>query len=180
MSPPSPVSPQPDRADRPEPSSERLAALAALYGAGGDDLMDMAGPTHWPDLSAEEAGDTWAELAGWVGRLQDRFAHLDHHVIPRCWYRHNEHVEALTALRDHEQLSFAPSAPATAPLDWFRALRDIEALLRAWTSQLPCGATHEPRRPVNRADAEDLDAAVAADVTARRDAAIAAAVAHEP
>ena len=91
-----------------------LAALAALYGPAGGDLAELAGPTHWPDLAAEEAADTWAELAAWVSHLQDRFAHLDHHVIPRCWYRHNEHVEALTALRDHEQISFGPSAPATA------------------------------------------------------------------
>jgi len=156
-----------------------LAALAALYGPAGGDLAELAGPTHWPDLAAEEAADTWAELAAWVSHLQDRFAHLDHHVIPRCWYRHNEHVEALTALRDHEQISFGPSAPATAPLDWLRALRDVEALLRAWTSQLPCGAAHEPRTPSPRADPADLQAAVTTDVTARRDAAIRAALADK-
>lgn len=173
------TTPTPDGPGR-DAAPEELAALAALYGPGSGDLAELAGPTHWPELSGEEAADTWAELAAWVSHLQDRFAHLDHHVVPRCWYRHNEHVEALTALRDHEQVSFGPSAPATAPLDWFRALRDIEVLLRSWTGQLACGATHQERSTNHRADPADLQAAVAADVAARRDAAIHAAVADEP
>jgi hypothetical protein len=68
---------------------------------------------------------------------------LDHHVVPRCWFKHNGHVEALVALRDHERVSFSDTAPATAPLDWLRALRDTAFLLRAWTADLPCGATHQ-------------------------------------
>jgi hypothetical protein len=83
------------------------------------------------------------ELRAWVEQLQERFSHLDHHVVPRCWWRHNEHVEALSALRDHERSSFAATAPATAPVDWFRALRDVTALLRSWTGDLSCGAAHQ-------------------------------------
>ena len=45
-------------------------------------------------------------------------------------------------MRDHECSSFAETAPATAPLDWFRALRDVTVLLRAWTGELSCGAAH--------------------------------------
>ena len=172
-SPPSPSPSQPA-----VPGLGDVSALAALYGT--DDLDEMAGPTHWPDLSADEAADTWADLATWVARLQARFSHLDHHVLPRCWYRHNGHVEALLALRDHEQLSFGPLAPATAALDWLRALRDVEALLRAWTAQLACAAAHE-ERPVGRAvDPEDLRAVAEADVARRRDAAVRAAIGDEP
>jgi hypothetical protein len=65
-------------------------------------------------------------------------------VVPRCWFQHNGHVEALAALRDHERVSFSDTAPATALLDWLRALRDTAYLLRAWTADLPCGATHQP------------------------------------
>jgi len=52
-------------------------------------------------------------------------------IIPAFWWRHNEHVEALVALRDHHHASFGDTAPATAPVDWFRALRDITVLLRS-------------------------------------------------
>ena len=161
---------------RPVLGPDEAAALAALYGLGADDLDELAGPTHWPELPADEAADVWAELGAWVARLQGRFAHLDHHVLPRCWYRHNGHVEALVALRDHEQVSFAPSAPATAALDWFRALRDVEALLRAWTAQLACGAAHEERPPARSADRADLVAVAEADVARRRVAAVRAAI----
>lgn len=97
-----------------------------------DDYGDIATPTSWPRVRADAAGE-WQELAAWVERLCRRFAHLDYHVVPRCWWRHNDHVEALVALRDHERASFADTAPATAPVDWFRAMRDMAALLRAWT-----------------------------------------------
>jgi hypothetical protein len=162
---------------RPVFGPDEVAALAALYGTGSDNLDELAGPTHWPELPADEAADVWAELGAWVTRLQGRFAHLDHHVLPRCWYRHNGHVEALIALRDHEQLSFSASAPATAALDWFRALRDVEALLRAWTAQLACGAAHAERPPARTADPDDLATVAAADVARRRDAAVRAAIA---
>ncbi len=108
-----------------------------------DDFPDIPTPTHWPH-SRQPTPSEWEELRAWVEELCGRFAHLDHHVIPRCWWRHNEHVEALAALRDHERSSFSDTAPATAPLDWFRALRDIAALLRAWTAEPGCGATHQP------------------------------------
>jgi hypothetical protein len=106
-------------------------------------LDDIPGATHWPEVPAVDARTQWEELRAWVEQLQQRFSHLDHHVVPRCWWLHNEHVEALSALRDHERSSFAATALATAPLDWIRALRDVVALLRAWTAELSCGAAHQ-------------------------------------
>ena len=133
-----------------------IDVLKALYGIGTPDLDEIPAVTHWTSIPAVDAGEEWAQLRGWVERLQTRFAPLDHHVIPACWWRHNEHVEALAALRDHERVSFSAAAPATAPFDWFRALRDISVLLRAWTGELACGATHHdpparlrPRTPRN-------------------------------
>lgn len=123
---------------------------------GVDDMDEVPAATHWPDIPAAEAPECWDELRAWVERLQKRFAHLDPHVIPRCWWRHNEHVEALSALRDHELVSFAETAPATAPVDWFRAMRDITALLRSWTGELSCGAEHKDAhlKPKSPTDAE--------------------------
>ncbi len=142
-------------------------------GFDAGDIADVPAPTHWPSLPSADAAAEWNELRAWVETLQGRFAHLDHHVIPRCWWLHNDHVEALAALRDHEHSSFAPSAPATAPVDWFRAVRDITALLKAWTADLGCGATHtdSPTR-LRATDSGEWDRFVTADVTRRIEAEI--------
>jgi hypothetical protein len=133
------------------------------------DYGDIPVPTAWQTISADDAAKEWDQLRRWVEDLQDRFEHLDHHALPRCWWRHNSHVEALVALRDHERSSFADTAPATAPLDWFRALRDITALLRTWTAELGCGATHQPpAQPLRPADTDAWDRFVTDDVNRRR------------
>ncbi len=132
------------------------------------EFADVPAPTRWPSLPSADAAAEWEELRAWVEDLQGRFGHLDHHVIPRCWWRHNDHVEALAALRDHERSSFASTAPATAPVDWFRALRDVTAMLKAWTADLGCGATHieAPKSP-RAIDRGEWDRFVTADVAQR-------------
>ena len=143
------------------------------HGFDTGDLGDVAAPTHWPSLPSADTAAEWAELRAWVESLQGRFGHLDHHVIPRCWWRHSDHVEALAALRDHERSSFGPNAPATAPADWFRALRDITALLKAWTADLGCGPTHtDPPVTLRATDSGEWDRFVTADVARRVDAEI--------
>lgn len=149
--------------------AERVAALAKLFDAEGTSNPDEgSGPLYWSDLSAPEARREWNDLRTWVEELVVRFPHLDHHIIPRCWFRHNGHVEALVALRDHERVDFDHAAPGTAAVDWHRALRDIEARLRDWTGQLACGATHESRVPQPRVvDPDDWDRWVSEDVRCR-------------
>jgi hypothetical protein len=122
---------------------ERVAALAKLFDADAlSDLGEVSGPMYWPDLSPSEAEREWGLLRAWVDHLVLRFPHMDHHVIPRCWFRHNGHVEALAALRDQEVANYSETAPSTAAVEFHRAFRDIEARLREWTGQLACGATH--------------------------------------
>jgi hypothetical protein len=124
----------------------RVAALARLFEADRPpDLEEITSPLYWPDLSSDEMAHEWAALRRWVEELMERFGHLDHHTIPRCWFRHNGHVEALAALRDQERVNYGETAPGTAAVDWHRAFRDIEARLREWTGQLACGASHESR-----------------------------------
>jgi hypothetical protein len=145
------------------------AAIEALFGTDGlPDLDDVSGPTHWPSVPAGDVADEWAALRGWVEQLQARFSHLDHHVIPLCWWRHNGHVEALVALRDYEQASYTDTALPTAGVEWHRAFRDIESRLREWTSTLSCGSIHDPRnRPAPAADSAEWDQFVAADTQGR-------------
>lgn len=159
-------------------SDARLSALAALFGTDGPpDLDDVTSPVHWPSLPAVDVRGEWAELRVWVENLLGRFGHLDHHVIPLCWWQHNGHVEALQALRDHERVSYADTAPGTAGMDWHRAFRDIEARLREWTAQLSCGAQHEarPTRHPTVAD-EEWNLFVDAEVARREAAALHQAV----
>ena len=134
-----------------------------------DDFGDIPSPTPWARVPAADAPSEWEDLRAWVDELCQRFAFLDHHVVPRCWWRHNEHVEALSALRDHERSSFSDTSPATAPVEWFRAVRDIGSLLRSWTANLGCGPSHQDRphftRPV---DGGEWEVFVAADTAARQ------------
>jgi hypothetical protein len=152
-----------------EPGSERSSALAKLFETGELlDLEEIAGPSLWPDLSADEAAREWPALRSWVERLMARFPHLDHHVIPRCWFLHNGHVEALAALRDQERINYGETAPGTAAVDWHRAFRDIEARLREWTGQLACGANHESRlRAAHIIDPDEWERFVSNDTLQR-------------
>jgi len=108
---------------------------------------ELQGPTHWPSLLPEEARQAWADLRNWVEHLVDRFG-LEARVVPPCWYRHNTLVEALSALRDHERISFAPTASPTAAVDWFRALREIEHRLSEACARTQCSVNeHRPDPP---------------------------------
>lgn len=150
---------------------ERVAALAKLFDAEGPgDLGEVSGPIFWPDLSPSEAEREWGQLRDWVEHLVVRFTHLDHHVIPRCWFRHNGHVEALAALRAQEAANFSDTAPGTAAVEWHRAFRDIEVRLREWTGQLACGGAHEvATHRIPQLDSVEWDQFVNGDVS-RRDA----------
>jgi hypothetical protein len=140
-----------------------------LAATGIPALDDIPSATHWPSIPSRNAKEEWEDLRDWVEQFQRRFAHLDHHVIPPCWWRHNEHVEALAALRDHERVSFLPTAPATAPVEWMRALRDIISLLRSWTAENACGATHQdPPARLRQTNTDGWDEQVAEDVEQRR------------
>ena len=157
-----------------------LDGMKALYSSNGsaeptDDEIPAA--THWPSIPVSDANDEWGELRAWVLELKARFDSVDHHVVPNCWWRHNEHVEALAALRDHERASFSDMAPSTAPVDWFRAFRDITALLRAWTGLSGCAGTHtSPPTPHPSDDDDAFVEHVRADVEVRERTAAAKAV----
>lgn len=107
-----------------------LRLKGARGGFGGTSTLAIVGMFMVTDLACVEG-------------LQPRFEHLDHHVIPRCRWRHNGHVEALAALRDSS------------------------ALLGLWTAGLACRATHQdPPARLRHDDQSASEAHVADDVTA--------------
>jgi len=113
------------------------------------ELGDLHGPTHWPSLLPDEARQAWVDLRGWVEALVDRFG-LETRIVPPCWYRHNALVEGLSALRDHERVSFAPNASPTAAVEWFRAVREIEHRLTEVCARTQCSVNeHRPDSPRN-------------------------------
>ena len=168
--------PDDDTLDEPDPDDEDdgadgRVALARLYAADGPaDMEVFRGPLHWPSEPAADVADDMADLRGWVEELVERFAHLDHTVIPVCWWRHNSHVEALQALKDHERVSYADSANATAAVEWHRAFLMIESRLREWTAWSGCASGHKDpirqRRDIDEAEWEKQ----VAEVSARREA----------
>lgn len=102
-------------------------------------------PIHWPSLKpSNEARDEWNSLRIWVEHLRVRFPNAIR--LPDCWWRHNDLVEVLAALRDHERASYHPTASATGPVEWQRALRDMETRIDIWIKRFNCtvpGRRHE-------------------------------------
>ena len=129
-----------------------------VYGdVGGDPFGELDSPVHWPSLTAPERDRRMVQLEEWVDQLVTRFA-LDTRVVPPCWQRHTAMVETLSALRDHERASYHQTAPPTAAVDWLRAFRDVETLLRTIAGQTQCTAqTHrgEIRRVSRLTDPTD-------------------------
>ena len=128
------------------------------------EVDESAPPVHWGELTGDEAAREWPALRAWVDELQRRFPHTLR--LPTCWWQHNDLVELLAALRDHERVSYGPSAPATAAIDWHRAFRDTEARAETWIRRLSCSI---PGREHSDATApEAWQRFVEADVRMRR------------
>ncbi len=140
-------------------------ALERLFAADGPADLDegmFAGPLHWPSIPAADIEREFRELRVWVQGLLERFEHLDHASIPACWWRHNGHVEALQALRDHERMSYAESSPAQAAASWHREFHFIEMRLREWTAYYGCAQDHRaPIRPTRSTDEQAWEAHLA-------------------
>jgi len=80
-------------------------------------------------------------------------------------------VEALAALRDHEQASYEYSTSRAAAVEFLRAAREIGIVLREHTARTGCtAAAHRPDPACPVADEHDWAEFVASD-DARRHAA---------
>ena len=149
----------PDDERREEAEDERRTARAAAFEQNQPQAIPV--PMNWQALAPDEMPDAWDELRAWVERLVKRYPHLDHHYIPPCWFRHNEHVEALVALRDFEMLAFFPMSPATSPYNFQIALSQIEVRLRDWTTRAGCRLDeHYAQQPTVLCSPSDAEWAV--------------------
>jgi len=120
-----------------EDDVEEVLVLAPEPERGG------SGPLHWPTLQEADLVDAQASLTVWVEELVDRFDLA--RAVPACWNLHNQHVEILQALRDHERGSYSPNADPGAAVDWLRAVRDLTDILTEATRRAGCStAQHHP------------------------------------
>jgi hypothetical protein len=121
----------------------RAAQYAALKRQLGKEFGQSEEPSphplFWPTLPEEEREREMGELRDWVRELYARFPPLT--KLPECWWRHNQLVEILVALRDAENGCYAEGAPLMGGVEWHRLLRDMEGRLNHWVKRLPCGIT---------------------------------------
>ncbi len=154
------------------PDFAALATRLAKRSSSGDDAALMPSmPTvlHWPSIPAEDAPEEWQELREWVDELLERFSWISHHVIPNCWYRHNELVELLSALRGHEEFAFLANNPPNSATDFFRVMRDILMIASEWVGHLGCGTGHvSGTARIHTITESEWQATVDADVAARK------------
>ena len=138
--------------DRAPAADRALVHMAAIFAglvarsktAGTDLSPDLPRPTRWTRLEPAEARQEWDDLRHWAAKLCVRYPSIVR--LPECWWRHNDLVEVLAALRDYERACFEPTSSATGPVEWQRALRDMEHRLEIWIKKLPCnvpGRGHE-------------------------------------
>lgn len=149
-----------------------LTELTSRLSSDSDDFDEFEGPIYWPTRDPEQVEFDWPALAAWVDRLRRRFPHMTARV-PDCWYRHNDLVEALLALRDHERVSYSATAPASAAVEWHRAFRDMEARWETWIKRFTCTVPGKGHRDLNLGEREPDDefaAFVKVDLDHRRTA----------
>lgn len=133
-----------------------------------DETTKMLRPVFWPAMTQSEAREEWDGLRCWVEQLWRRFPNLTR--IPDCWWRHNDLVEVLAALRDYERGCYGPSASATAAVEWHRSLRDMEIRIEIWIKRFTCNVTgrgHTAVPPDDHAMPDGWSEFVQADVARR-------------
>lgn len=174
--------------DHEQDASERGSGRAheSLFAVDHDDVdidIDvLAGPVHWPSVPSSEIAERFQQLRDWVEQLIDRFEHLNHTIIPPCWWQHNGHIEALQALKDHERISYADTSPGQAALAWHHDLQFTEQRLREWTTSHGCDRkTHRtPIRTTTTVDDETFSAHLQTEQARRAERAQADATDRDP
>lgn len=126
----------------------------------------------WTRMDPAEARESWAVLRGWLAEIVfTRYDDLAEAIQP-CWYRHAEAVEQLSWLcaawrQAYLSAEASVSLAAEWHIRWAPSVRD-----RLKTVFKPClrghsTNPHDYRSTEQRVDDGELDAFIAADLTAR-------------
>ena len=96
----------------------------------------------WPDLPAGEERTAAVRLLGaWIDEvLRDHHPELFNNSLQACWYRHDDVLDELTALRAAWYAAYrGKAAPATAAIEWHdRWLPGCMARCKAAITARPC------------------------------------------
>lgn len=123
-------------------------------------------PAHWPTLTADEAAHEWHDLHTWVGQYTKRYPAA--RGVALCWWWHNDMVELLAALRDHERACFGTGAPATAAMEWQLARVQVEIQLAGLSKRMTCNLGGRAHPSLEGPGLSEWDAFVEQDVARRR------------
>jgi hypothetical protein len=94
-------------------------------------------PLLWAAHTPEEQRHYLDELDLWVTWLVDHYR-LDRRYVPKCWARHWELVEELSALHLAWEAAYATTSHADAPLAWHERLGHARLRLAEWVARTGC------------------------------------------
>lgn len=101
-------------------------------------------PIMWAAHTPEEQRHLLEELDVWVTWFVDHYC-LDRRYVPKCWTRHWELIEELSALRLAWEAAYATTSHADAPLAWHERLALARTRLAEWAARTGCrGTEHRP------------------------------------
>lgn len=160
------------------PSEDELASGAPL-------------PWNWSAMTRTEAKAMWARLDEFVRFLNGRYAWVETHTIPPCWFLHGAIVEELTTLWWSRWLAFNFRPDPSQAQSWHDySLPGFLSRLAFWLGDAGmlgrCRAgEHKPRfgsalKPSDIAAwADRFDQAVGADIATRREETLAGLDLHD-
>jgi hypothetical protein len=149
--------------------------LASSLAALSEEIAEDAGgrpirAPWWPGLSGLERQHAWKELVDWVEEVFRQRHPEEYPKLGRCWYRHPDAVDELSALRVAWHAVYKAKSPLpTAAIEWHdRWLPGAVARVSKIVNSCKSGGHQEAsdRRVV---DAEELAKFLAQDVARNPD-----------
>lgn len=102
-------------------------------------------PINWATIDPEARLLAIEELSVFVADQVLAFPHLDHRLIPPCWYKHDAYVRVLGAAKGaydgYHSDKGGPTGPMNFYTEWVRLWPELRMLGAV------CQPTHEPDAP---------------------------------
>ena len=85
----------------------------------------------WPGMTKSEASALWDRMMAWADKLTERYPNLlDAYKVRRCWYRHPEKLDVMTAIYANWVGNYGKAGPFYGPLDFQRKISDDLELVK--------------------------------------------------